>query len=72
MDKPSVSTEPDIPKKIPFFNGPFNIKNEVYIPIHNKPPKDIVIEKKPKIPWKQASVKSHELFLWNSKKLSII
>jgi hypothetical protein len=58
--------------KPPFFNGPFNIKNEVYVPIHNKPPKDIVKEKKPKVPWNQASVKSHKLFLLDTKKLSII
>jgi hypothetical protein len=72
MDKHQVLNKIDISKNRPFFNGPFNIKHEVYIPIHNKPPKDIVTEKKIKIPWNQASVKSHELFIWNSQKLRII
>lgn len=72
MDKHPLLNKTHISKNIPFFSGPFNIKKEVYIPIHNKPPKDNIKEKKHKIPWNQASVKSHELFIWNSQKLHII
>jgi hypothetical protein len=58
--------------KQPFFNGPFNSKQDQYIPIHTKPTIEKPKEIKPKIPWKPVSVKSHKFFILESKKLSII
>jgi len=61
-------------------SGPFITPYPKAIPLNTE--SDLKLPKKPiipnnciknkKIPWKQASVKSHELFLWESKKLTII
>jgi hypothetical protein len=49
---------------------PLNCESDITLPKKNIIPKDPIKNKR--IPWKQASVKSHELFIWESQKLTII